>query len=299
MKVIVTDKMAEDGILYLRENGIDVDVKFGISQEELLGIIENYDGIMVRSATKVNKAVLEKAVNLKVAGRAGNGIDNIDVAECTKRGIAVVNTPEGNTVAAAEMTISLIFSIFRNVPQAYLAGKNKDFGRNKFTGVELNGKTAGIIGLGRIGTIVARILKSCNMRILVYDPYVTEEKAAYLGVEKCNKLEDLLKQADLISPHIPKTPESQGLIGEEQLKLCKKGVRIVNVARGGIIDEKALYEALKSGHVAAAGLDVLEKEPNFSKKPAEQDFFNPLLELDNVIYTPHLGASTEEANYNV
>lgn len=299
MKVIVTDKMAEDGVVYLRENGFDVDTKYGISQEELLGIIGEYDAIIVRSATKITKEVVEKATNLKVAARAGVGVDNIDVPECTKRGIVVVNTPDGNTIAAAEMTIAMIFSIFRNVPQAYMAGKNKDFRRNSFTGNELSGKTAGIIGLGRIGTTVATILKACNMRVLVYDPYVTVEKAAKLGVEKCETLDQLLVESDLISPHIPKTPESHGMIGEKQLKMCKKGVRIVNVARGGIINEKALYNALKEGHVAAAGLDVFEKEPNFSKKPEEQDFQNPLMELGNLVYTPHLGASTEEASLNV
>ena len=299
MKVIVTDKMAEDGIVYLREKGFQVDTKFGISQDELLQIIENYDAIIVRSATKVNKEVLEKAKNLKAAGRAGNGIDNIDVAECTKRGITVVNTPEGNIMAAAEMAIALTFSVFRNIPQAYMAGKNKDFRRNKFTGYELDGKTAGIIGLGRIGSIVASKLKGLNMKVIGFDPYMTEEKANQLGIEKCDTLEQLLKQADLITIHIPKTADSQGLIGEKELSICKKGVRIINAARGGIIDEKALYNALKDGQVAAAALDVLEKEPNFTKKPEEQDYINPLFELDNVVITPHLGASTDEANHNV
>lgn len=299
MKIIVTDKVAEDGIEYLRKQGFEVDAKFGIPQNELLEIIENYDAIIVRSATKLNAELLARAKNLKVAGRAGNGIDNIDVAECTKRGIVVVNTPEGNIMAAAELTIGLIFAVCRNIPQAYMAAKNKDFRRNRFIGRELDGKTAGIIGLGRIGSIVASKLKALNMKVIAYDPYVTDDRLNQLGIEKCDTFESLLKRADLITVHIPKTASSQGLIGEKELKMCKKGVIVINVARGGIIDEKALCDALKEGHVAAAAIDVFEKEPNFSRKPEEQDYTNPLLELDNVIYTPHLGASTEEANYNV
>jgi D-3-phosphoglycerate dehydrogenase len=299
MKIIVTDKMAEDGIVYLREKGFTVDTRFGISQDELLEVIENYDAIIVRSATKVNEAVIERGKNLKVAGRAGNGIDNIDVNACTKRGITVVNTPEGNIMAAAEMAVALAFSLFRNIPQAYLAGKNKDFRRSKFVGAELDGKTAGIIGLGRIGSIVASKLKGCNMKVIGYDPCITDERAKSLGITKCETLQELLSQSDLISIHIPKSAESQNLISEKELKMCKKGVRIVNAARGGIINEKALYDAIKEGHVAGAALDVLEKEPDFTKKPEDQDYENPLLELDNVIIMPHLGASTQEANYNV
>ncbi|HHW31557.1 MAG TPA: phosphoglycerate dehydrogenase [Clostridiaceae bacterium] len=299
MKVIVTDKMADDGIIYLREKGFEVDVKFGIARNELLDIIGEYDAIIVRSTTKVDEELLEKATNLKVAARAGNGIDNIDVKACTKRGIAVVNTPEGNIMAAAELTIGLIFALFRNIPQAYHAGKNKDFRRNKFSGIELDGKTAGVIGLGRIGTIVATKLRGLNMKVVAYDPYLTEERAAKLRVEKCETIEELLAQSDVVTVHVPKTPETYNLIGEKELKMCKKGARIINVARGGIINEQALYNALKEGHIAGAALDVIEKEPAFNKKPEEQDFSNPLIELDNVIYTPHLGASTEEASHNV
>ena len=299
LKIIVTDKMASDGIDYLREKGFEVDAKFGIPNNELLEIIENYDAIIVRSATKVNAELLARAKNLKAAGRAGNGIDNIDVNECTRRGIVVVNTPEGNIMAAAELTIGLAFSVFRNIPQAHMGAKNKDFRRSKFEGMELDGKVAGVIGLGRIGSIVASKLKALNMKVIAYDPFVTDERLEQLGIEKCETLEDLMKQADLITLHIPKTDKSQGLIGEDELKLVKKGVRIINVARGGIINEKALYDALKDGRVAAAAIDVLEREPNFTKKPDEQDYTNPLLELDNVIITPHLGASTEEASHNV
>ncbi|MFZ5989900.1 MAG: phosphoglycerate dehydrogenase [Bacillota bacterium] len=299
MRVLVTEKIAEDGINHLRESGFETDAKYGLSKEELLEIIGDYDALIVRSATKVTKELLEKAVNLKAVGRAGNGIDNIDVEACTKKGIIVLNTPDGNTMAAAELTVALILSMYRNIPQAYMAAKNKDFRRGRFVGAEFDGKTAGIIGLGRIGTIVAQKLKGCNMKVIAYDPYLTDEKVKKLGIERCENLEDLLKQSDLISVHIPKTPESHNLIGEKELRMCKKGVRIVNVARGGIINETALYNALKEGWVAGAAIDVFEKEPNFNKVPEEQDYANPLLELDNVIYTPHLGASTVEANYNV
>lgn len=297
-KIIVTDKMAPNGIEYLRSKGFEVDTPFGISQEELVKIIGDYDAIIVRSATKVKGEVLEKAVKLKVAGRAGNGVDNIDVAECTKRGIFVVNTPEGNTNAAAELTVAMIFCVFRNIPQAHHAAKNKDFRRNKFVGEELEGKTAGIIGLGKIGSIVAKRLKALGMNVVGYDPYISDERIKQLGVTRMETLDDLLKVSDVISIHIPKTPESKNLIGRRELDLCKKGVRIVNVARGGMIDEDALYDAIVSGHVAGAALDVLETEPNFNKSPEEQDYWNKLLDLDQVIYTPHLGASTKEANIN-
>lgn len=297
-KIIVTDKMASNGIDYLKNKGFEVDTPFGIAKEELVKIIGNYDAIIVRSATKVKDDVLKSAVNLKVAGRAGNGVDNIDVDECTKRGITVVNTPEGNTMAAAEMSMALIYAVFRNVAQAYHAAKNKDFRRNKFVGEELDGKTAGVIGLGKIGSIVAQKLKGVGMNVVGYDPYVSDERAAQLGVTRMETLDELFKVADLITIHIPKTPESKNIIGERELTICKKGVRIVNVARGGMVDEKALYNAIVSGHVAGAALDVQEVEPNFSKAPEEQEYWNPLLDLDQVIITPHLGASTKEANLN-
>jgi len=299
MKIIVTERIAEEGIDFLRQKGFEVDVKLGMSHDELLEIIDEYDAIIVRSVTKVNAQVIEKAKKLKVVGRAGNGIDNIDVDACTKRGIVVVNTPEGNIMAAAELAVGLAFCVFRNIPQANAAARKKDFRRNRFLGNELDGKTAGIIGLGRIGSIVARKLKGCNMRVIAYDPYITDERFKKLGVEKCETLEELLKQSDLITLHTPKTEETYGMIGEKELKLCKKGVRIVNAARGGLVNEKALYNAIKEGIVAGAGIDVLDPEPSYDKKPEEQTYTNPLLELDNVIITPHLGASTMEANYNV
>ncbi len=299
MKIIVTEKIADEGIQYLRDRGFEVDVKLGTSPEELLKIMGSYDAIIVRSVTQVNQELIESGVNLKVAGRAGNGIDNIDVPLCTKRGIIVVNTPESNTMAAAELAIGHAYSIFRNIPQSTWAAKIRDFRRAKYIGNELDGKVVGIIGLGRIGSIVARKLIGANMKAIAYDPYITDEKFSRNGVEKCERLEDLLRRSDLITIHTPKTAETYGMIGEEQLKMCKKGVRIVNAARGGLINEKALYNAIKSGQCAAAALDVLDPEPGYDKPPEEQTYQNPLLELNNVIVTPHLGASTQEANHNV
>jgi D-3-phosphoglycerate dehydrogenase len=299
MKVLITEKVAGEGINYLKEKGFEVDVKLGLSHQELLDIIEQYDSIIVRSVTRVNAEVIERGKNLKVVGRAGNGIDNIDVDTCTKKGIMVVNTPESNIMAAAELAIGLAYCIFRNISLADRSARNKDFRRSKFIGNELDGKTAGIIGLGKIGSIVATKLRGSNMRVIAYDPYIADEKFKKYGVEKCETLEDLLRQADLITIHTPKTSETTGMIGEKEFKMCKKGVRIVNAARGGLINEKALYNAIKEGKVAGAAIDVLNPEPGYDKTPEEQDYANPLLELDNVVITPHLGASTREANHNV
>lgn len=299
MKIIVTEKIADEGIQYLRDKGFEVDVKLGISRDELLDIIPEYDAIIVRSVTRVDAELLDKAVNLKVAGRAGNGIDNIDVQTCTKKGIVVVNTPESNIMAAAELAIGLAYCIFRNIPQANAAARRGDFRRSNFIGSELDGKTVGIIGLGRIGTIVAKKLKGANMRVIAYDPYITDEKFEKYGVVKCETLDELLKQSDLITLHTPKTTETYGMIGERELKLCKKGVRIVNAARGGLVNEKALADAIREGIVAGAAIDVLDPEPSYDKKPEDQTYSNPLLDFDNVVITPHLGASTREANYNV
>ena len=299
MKIIVTESIALEGIEHLKQKGYEVDVKFGISREDLLEIIQEYDALIVRSVTKVNEELLEKATALKVVGRAGNGVDNIDLKAATARGIIVVNTPESNIMAAAELAVADAYAIFRNLIQAVEAGRHGDFRRGRFIGNELDGKTAGIIGLGRIGSIVARKLMGSNMRVIAYDPYIGAEHFAQLGVTRCETLEELLRQADLITLHTPKTPETYGILGEKEIAMCKDGVRIVNAARGGLVNEKALYDVLVSGKVAAAALDVLDPEPNYNKKPEEQDYRNPLLELANCIITPHLGASTDEANYNV
>ena len=299
MKIIVTESIAMEGIEHLKAKGYDVDVKFGISRDDLLEIIDQYDALIVRSVTKVNEELMSNGKNLKVVGRAGNGVDNIDLKVATEKGIIVVNTPESNIMAAAELAVAHAYAIFRNLIQAVTAGRNKDFRRGKFIGNELDGKTAGIIGLGRIGSIVAKKLMGSNMNVVAYDPYIGDDRFNQLGVKRCATLEELLKQVDLITLHTPKTPETYGIIGEKELAMCKDGVRIVNAARGGLVNEKALYDALVSGKVAAAALDVLDPEPNYNKKPEEQDYENPLLTLPNCIVTPHLGASTDEANYNV
>lgn len=299
MKIIVTESIANEGIQSLIDKGYDVDVKFGIEREELLNIIGNYDALIVRSVTLVNEELLEKAPNLKVVGRAGNGVDNITLPACTKRGIIVVNTPESNIMAAAELAVAHAFNAFRNLTKAVIAGKNGDFRRGTFIGNELDEKTVGIIGLGRIGSIVARKLKGCNMHVIAYDPYITDERFVNCGVRKCETLEELIKESDLITIHTPKTKETIGIIGEKEIAMCKDGVRIVNAARGGLVDEKALYDGLVSGKVSFAGIDVLNPEPNYNRKPEDQDYENPLLTLDNCAVTPHLGASTTEANYNV
>ncbi|MGI6777500.1 MAG: phosphoglycerate dehydrogenase [Acetivibrionales bacterium] len=299
MKVLVAERIAEEGIKFLMEKGFHVDMKLGLSHDEITEIIGDYDALIVRSVTRVDEELIEKGKKLKVVGRAGNGVDNIDLKTCTRKGIIVCNTPESNTMAAAELAITMAFCVFRNVPQANAAARKGDFRRNLFIGNEIDQKTVGIIGLGRIGSIVAKKLKGCNMRVIAYDPYITDDRFKKYGAEKCDTLEELLKQSDLITIHTPKTEETYGMIGERELKLCKKGVRIINAARGGLVNEMALYNAIKEGHVAGAGIDVLDPEPGYDKLPEEQTYKNPLLELDNVIITPHLGASTREANYNV
>ncbi|MDR1726819.1 MAG: hypothetical protein LBT74_02630 [Acidobacteriota bacterium] len=299
MKILVTERVAEDALQFLRDSGFEVDVRFNLTHEQLLGVIPDYEAIIVRSVTQVDKALVDAGVKLKVAGRAGNGIDNIDVEACTARGVVVVNTPEANTMAAAELAIAMAYCLFRNVPQANYACKNGDFRRNIYLGVELDGKTVGIIGLGRIGSIVARKLAGSGMKPIAYDPYIPDEKFARVGAEKCATLDELLRRSDLVTIHTPKNKETYGMVGADQLKLCKKGVYVVNAARGGLVNEKALYDAIKDGVVAGAAIDVLDPEPGYDKPPAEQTYRNPLLELDCVIVTPHLGASTKEANRNV
>lgn len=299
LKILVAEMIADEGIEHLREQGFEVDVRLGLSHGEILDIIGQYHGLIVRSVTDVNAELVERAARLKVVGRAGNGIDNIDVPACTQKGIVVVNTPESNTMAAAELAIGLAFAIFRNIPQANAAGRAKDFRRKLFSGFELEGKTVGIIGLGRIGSIVARKLKGCGMNVVAYDPYITDERFRKVGVEKCETLDDLLVQSHLVTIHTPKTSETYGMVGEREMELCPRGVVFVNAARGGLIQEEALYKGLQSGHVYGAGIDVLDPEPGYDKRPEEQTYYNKLMELENVIVTPHLGASTAEAHYNV
>lgn len=287
-KVLISDPVSEKGVQMLREVA-QVDLHTGLAHEELLGIIGEYDALMVRSGTQVTADLIEAGHNLKVIGRAGVGVDNIDVDKATEMGVLVINAPEGNTISAAEHTMALMLSMARNVPNASASLKEGLWQRSKFMGVELLKKNLGIIGLGRIGSEVARRARAFGMNVMAYDPYISTERAERIGVTPAT-LEDIYQKADFISLHAPKTAAKGYLIGAEEFAKMKDEVRIINCARGGLIDEKALYDALVSGKVAGAALDVFEEEP-----PKE----NPLLELDQVITTPHLGASTQEAQVNV
>lgn len=290
-KVLVSDPVAAEGVAILRRAGLDVDVRTGLTKDELINIIGDYDALAVRSETKVTADVLEAAGRLKIIGRAGVGVDNIDVARATERGVLVVNSPEGNTIAAAELTVALLLALSRNIAPAAASLKNGEWKRSKFVGVEVYGKTVGIVGLGKIGREVAKRLLGMEMTVLAYDPFLSEEQAARLGVRKVDDLDAIYRQADYISVHVPKTKETAGMIGPEQFARMKDGVRLVNVARGGIIQEAALKDAIESGKVAGAAIDVWESEPT----PPD----NPLVALPQVTGTPHLGASTEEAQVGV
>ncbi|MDI6689930.1 MAG: phosphoglycerate dehydrogenase [Actinomycetota bacterium] len=286
MKVLITEKIAKNGIEQLKAAGFDVDVKLNIAPEELKECIKDYDALIVRSGTKVTEEVISNAKNLKIIGRAGIGVDNIDVNAATKGGIIVANAPQSNIISAAEHTIALLFAQCRNIPSAHVHLKSGKWERSKFQGVEVCDKTLGIVGLGRIGTLVATRAHGLGMKVIAYDPYVSKERFEQLGVERAEKLEDLLKVSDFISVHVPKTKETTGMFGEKEFTLMKEGVRIVNTARGGIFQEKALIKALKGGKVASVAVDVFEKEPCTS---------SPLFEFEQVVVTPHLGASTQEA----
>ncbi|MCT4632614.1 MAG: phosphoglycerate dehydrogenase [Firmicutes bacterium] len=290
MKILVAEKIAQEGVEVLKGSGIEVDVKTELTREELLECIGDYDGLIIRSVTKVNQELLEKAINLKVVGRAGNGVDNIVLEDATKYGVIVVNTPDSNTVSAAEHTIGLLLGSARNLPQASEHVRNGGWERSLFKGSELYGKILGVVGLGRIGSMVATRMQSFNMKVIAYDPYITDDRFKKFNVEKREDLMDLVREADFITVHTPKTEETLSMISREQFEVAKDGVRVVNCARGGIIDEAALYEYLVNGKVASAGIDVMMNEPNPD---------SPLRALDNVVITPHLGASTFEAQKNV
>lgn len=289
MRVLVADPIAREGLEILRA-GAQVDVADGLSPLELIARIGNYEALVVRSATKVTAPVIEAGKRLKVVARAGVGVDNIDVPAATRQGVIVVNSPEGNTMAAAEQTLALLFAVARNIPQAHLSVKAGEWERGRFLGVELYNKVLGVVGLGRIGGLVARRARALEMRVLVSDPYVTTTHARQLGVELVD-LPVLLAQADFITLHTPLTRETWHLIGEAEFAAMKPGVRLVNCARGGVVDEAALVRAIESGKVAAAALDVFEREP----LPPD----SPLRRLEQVITTPHLGAATLEAQVNV
>ncbi len=287
-RILVTDPLADEGLTILKEFG-DVEVLPGLSEDELVRAIVGADALLVRSGTQVTKSVIQAADRLQVIARAGVGVDNIDVSAATACGILVVNCPEGNTVAAAEHTVALLLAAVRNIPQAYTALKAGKWERKRFMGRQVAGKTLGIIGLGRIGSEVARRARGLQMKVLAYDPYLSPQRAEDLGAQICT-LEELLQQADFVTIHTALTDETQGMIGPQQLALMKPQAIIVNCARGGIINETALIDALNSGQLAGAALDVFEGG----------DHPNPeLIALENVVATPHLGASTSEAQVSV
>lgn len=293
MKVLITDKINEiaKNILLEGEN-IEVDVLPTMPEDELCKKIVDYDALMVRSETKATKKVLEAAKNLKIIGRAGVGVDNIDLESATENGIIVINSPDGNTNAAAEHTVAMMLSMARNIPDAVASTKSGLWERSKFTGTEVYGKTLGIIGLGKIGSHVAKVALALGMKVLVCDPYTTKEAVEALGCEYVYHLDDFWGQCDYITVHTPKTRETMHLINKNSINRMKKGVRIINCARGGIIDENALKEALESGQVGGVAIDVYEAEPDIKSSPL-------LNAPGKVVLTPHLGASTSEAQLNV
>ena len=290
MKILVSDDVNDSGLQPLRDAGIQVEKRTGLTKDELRAAIPSYQGLIVRSETKVTADLMDAAAELRVIGRAGVGVDNIDVSAATARGIVVVNAPDGNTITTAEHTIALLVSLARRVPQANSSLKSGKWERKNFVGTELQGKTLGIVGLGRIGRVVASRARALGMRIIAYDPFVAPEQTHDLEIDS-GTLDEVLARADFLTVHTPLTPDTRGLIDAKALTKMKNGARIINCARGGLIDEAALAEAIKSGKIAGAALDVFEQEPPGSE--------HPLLRLDEVIATPHLGASTTEAQEGV
>jgi len=287
LKILITDPLGSIGLsIFKKEKSFKVDERVGIKPEELKKIISGYDALVVRSGTKVTSEIIEAADNLKIIGRAGVGVDNVDLPAATKKGIIVMNTPEGNTISTCELTVSMLLSLNRNIPQASLSVKEGKWLRKEFKGSELMGKYAGILGFGRIGREVAKRLLSFGMRVIVFDPFISTDSVTGVDVDFVS-LDELLKQADYISVHTPLTPETKHIIDKKAFAKMKDGVRIINCARGGIIDEAALLEALNSGKVKGVALDVFEEEP-----PVPD---SPLMLHPGLIATPHLGASTEEA----
>jgi len=289
MRVLITDNVSEKGVKLMQEAGMQVDQKVGISEDEIVAIIENYDALVVRSQTKVTRRIIEAGTSLKVIGRCGVGVDNIDVQAATEKGIIVVNAPEGNTIAATEQTMALMLALARHTPQAHMCLVNGKWDRKTYTGVELKGKTLGILGLGKIGSGVAKRALAFEMKVMAYDPFVSPEKAQSMGVEMAD-LDTIFKEADFISVHLPLNNETRNIIDAEAIAKMKPSVRLINVARGGVINEQDLYEALKECRIAGAAIDVWEKEPCTD---------SPLQQLPNVVVAPHLGASTVEAQINV
>ena len=291
VKVLVSDKLSETAVQIFRDRGIDVTFEPGLGKdkERLLEVIGEYDGLAIRSATKVSDKVLEAATNLKVIGRAGIGVDNVDIPAASKKGVIVMNTPFGNSITTAEHAIAMMFAVARQIPEASTSTHAGKWEKSRFMGVELTGKTLGIIGAGNIGSIVINRAQGLKMKVIAYDPFLSEERADKLGVEKV-ELDALLGRADFITMHVPLTDKTKNILSREAIAKLKPGVRIVNCARGGLVDEEALAEALKDGRVAGAAFDV------FAVEPATE---SPLFNLPNVVVTPHLGAATTEAQENV
>ncbi|GAA6164689.1 phosphoglycerate dehydrogenase [Pelagimonas sp. KU-00592-HH] len=290
-KVLVSDKLSETAVQIFRDRGIDVDFQpdLGKDKDKLAEVIGQYDGLAIRSATKVTEKILENATNLKVIARAGIGTDNIDKEAASKKGVIVMNTPFGNMITTAEHAIAMMFAVARQIPEASESTHAGKWEKSKFMGVELTNKTLGVIGAGNIGGIVCDRARGLKMKVIAYDPFLSEEKADTMGVEKV-ELDDLLARADFITLHVPFTEATANILSRENLAKTKKGVRIINCARGGLVDEEALAEMLQSGHVAGAAFDV------FKVEPAKE---NALFNLPNVVCTPHLGAATTEAQENV
>ncbi|MGB1336446.1 phosphoglycerate dehydrogenase [Planktomarina sp.] len=290
-KVLVSDKLSETAVQIFRDRGIDVDFdpSIGKDKDKLLAVIDQYDGLAIRSATKATEKIINAATNLKVIGRAGIGVDNIDRAAASKKGVIVMNTPFGNMITTAEHAIAMMFAVARQIPEASASTHAGKWEKSNFMGVELTGKTLGVIGAGNIGGIVCERALGLKMKVVAYDPFLSEERAKKLGVQKV-ELDDLLARADFITLHVPKTEQTSNILNAEAIAKMKPGVRVINCARGGLVDEAALAEALKSGHVAGAAFDVFEVEPATD---------SPLFNLPNVVCTPHLGAATTEAQENV
>ena len=290
-KIIVTEKISDKGVALLKaQKDLQVDVEMNLSREELLKRIPEYDAIVVRSVTKINEEFYEHATNLKVVGRAGNGVDNIQMEGATKRGIIVVNTPESNIVSACEHTVGLLLASCRNTVKAHKMIESRVWNRDGLKGMELLGTTLGIIGLGRIGGLLTTRMQAFGMKVIAYDPYIADARFKKYNVKKCETLDELLKESDVISIHTPKTEETMNMITYKEWQKCKKGVRVVNCARGGLYNEQDLAEAVRQGIVASVGLDVVVDEP----KP-----ISPLIQMPQCVVTPHLGASTYEAQDKV
>ncbi|SMC54510.1 phosphoglycerate dehydrogenase [Primorskyibacter flagellatus] len=290
-KVLISDKLSAAAVQIFKDRGIDVDFQpdLGKDKDKLAEVIGQYDGLAIRSATKVTEKILANATNLKVIGRAGIGVDNVDRDAASKKGVIVMNTPFGNMITTAEHAIAMMFAVARQIPEASASTHAGKWEKSKFMGVELTGKTLGVIGAGNIGGIVCDRARGLKMKVAAYDPFLSHEKADKMGVAKV-ELDELLQRADFITLHVPLTDQTRNILSRENLEKTKKGVRIINCARGGLVDEEALADLLKSGHVAGAAFDV------FAQEPATE---NPLFDLPNVVCTPHLGAATSEAQENV